>query len=496
VLSHRPDAAATGTTRDPWARRVLAAALVVAAVRLVHLGTWSLWLDEVYTFTDARNPIATRHPLGYRLFAAYYGLLGGTPGEAALRLPSALAGWLCVPLCAWALRPLVGRRAAAVAALFVALSPWHVYWSQNARFYTSIQALGLAGGGLVVRGLLGGRAAAVLGGGACLAVAALVHPTAALLGAGLLVAPWLVRAVGAWPAGGARGRAWTALGGLAVAAVFGGSLWMLDIWRGWERRQGEPSLVHLVLSLGYLFTPMLGLALVVGAWRALRARRDPAWLLLAIDAVALGAALGASLFLRVSAQYVFVLLPWLAGLAALPFVRMAGHGPRRGATPLDAEAAAGARPGALALAGLALVVAPLAVETGLYFGWRHGDRPRWREAYRHVFENRRPTDLVLGMQAPVAEYYLAPTTPNLRRWTRVTPLDAPRAQLPERWARYGRRTWFVVNAEQLEDWPDRRRDEMRRLIDEELSLQAAFEVPWTPRDLDVRVYLWNGSAPP
>ena len=143
-----------------------------------------------------------------------------------------------------------------------------------------------------------------------------------------------------------------------------------------------------------------------------------------------------------------------------------------------------------------LVAAPGLVETALYFGVRNGDRPRWREAYVYVFEHRAPDDLVLGMDAPVAEYYLDPAARDLRDWKAVTWLDDWRSRLPLEWARYGRRVWFVVNEVQLDDWTAQdtsreNRAEVERILREECVRVASFEVPLTPRDLDVHVYVTN-----
>ena len=141
-----------------------------------------------------------------------------------------------------------------------------------------------------------------------------------------------------------------------------------------------------------------------------------------------------------------------------------------------------------------LVALPGLLETALYFTVRNGDRPRWREAYAYVFEHRGPDDLVLGMDAPVAEYYLNPGSYALRRWTEVTWLDDFRSRLPLDWARYDRRIWFVVNRTQLDDWtrqPASRenRGEVERILRDECVEAATFTLPLTPRDLDVEVYV-------
>ena len=132
---------------------------------------------------------------------------------------------------------------------------------------------------------------------------------------------------------------------------------------------------------------------------------------------------------------------------------------------------------------------PGILETGLYFGARNGDRPHWREAYQYVFEHREPGDLILGMEAPVGEYYLDPGKTDLRQWRQVVYLDKWRTHLADDWSRYPRRTWFVVNREQMQDWPAQDRVRMERTLEDDCIQLERFAISWTPRDLDVFVYL-------
>ncbi len=484
----RPEA----RTRDPLVLGFLGLALVLAGLRFVSLSTWSLWLDEALTLADVDGG-GEVNPVGYRLFGWFYGLHDGRPDEAWMRLPAALLGCASILATAWAFRPFLGARAAAVAAFLVASSAWHLYWSQNARFYTLAQTLALVGGGALLRGLYGGSTWRTALGLLALLLAAATHPSAAFLVGPLLCVPWLVRWLDWVPPEAARARAWRILSATGLVALVLGSGWALRAWFRWEARQGTGSLLHFAKTAGYLVTPTLGLAFLVGALR--RGREQASFVPLLSTVLALAAATLASLFVRVSAQYVFVLLPWIAAGAALAIV----PGPR--SAEREAARAPETLAGRLRLVLLALLVAlPGLVESGLYFGLRRGDRPRWREAYAYVFEHRGTDDLVLGMDAPVAEYYLNPGALRLREWSAVTWLDDWRSRLPLDWRRYGRRTWFVVNAAQLDDWtgqPTSRgnRAEFERILREECVRVASFEIPLTPRDLDVHVYVTREPEP-
>lgn len=457
---------------------LLAAALVLGAARLWHLGTWSLWLDEAFTLADAWHREDIANPLGYALFRLFYGAADGRPSEFQLRLPAALFGWATIAATYWAVRPYLHRRVAAGAALIVACSTWHLYWSQNARFYTLAQLAGIVAGGLVLRGLWRPSWARFVLGFVLVAFAALVHPSVAFVGAGLLLAPLVLRVQDHFEPDEEMGGVWRAHFFIALVAAFGASGWLFEVWYSWDTKKGGGSPLHFVLATGFSVTPALGLGFLVGCLHLLRRPRGPALLVGLVALFALGTALLLSFLARVSAQYVFALLPWIAIVAALPLAEPEPPAPPRPAPRWK-------------LAYLALVVGPMLVETTLYYTVRNGDRPPWREAYEFVYDHREEHDLVLGMEVPVAEYYLHPRKDDLRRWKEVLWLDRYRARVPFDWARYPRRIWLVVNREQLEDWEREDREAMQRFLDEECRVAARFPVPWTPRDLDVEVLVYE-----
>ena len=114
-----------------------------AALRLWHLGAKSLWLDEGATVALART--SWRHFAwvwwhGEASLQTIYFLLmrawvHGGLSEAWLRLPSALFGIASIPLLYIVARKLMAEPAALAAAALLAVSPAHVYYSQEARGY-------------------------------------------------------------------------------------------------------------------------------------------------------------------------------------------------------------------------------------------------------------------------------------------------------------------------------------------------------------------------
>jgi len=133
-------------------RRLLFWGLVIAGgvLRLVGLGTKCLWVDEI-------NALFVSEDLG-RIFEycrgghepplrylAIWLLQRASNPDFAVRLPAAVFGALSVGLMFHVGEKIRDRRVGTVAALFLMLSPWHLYHSQDARYYAVMLFLALAG---------------------------------------------------------------------------------------------------------------------------------------------------------------------------------------------------------------------------------------------------------------------------------------------------------------------------------------------------------------
>ncbi|MCY2961677.1 MAG: glycosyltransferase family 39 protein [Planctomycetota bacterium] len=481
-MGRSPAEAPPGVCADRFARGLLAAALVLGLLRFLRLSEWSLWIDESLTWADAHHGIEggeIRNPLGYRLIAWTVDLLGGTPSEFSLRILPAVAGWLCIPATFCAFRGLFGERRAAVASLLVAVSSWHLYWSQNARFYTLSQLALLLGAWTLFAALARGRSVVAVLGIAIAAGGALFHPSAVLLLPALALAPLLLERLGRGvaPAVGRAPRV------LALVALLGGVLgigWILKTWDTYAYQKGQEStlaaagasIAHFAKTTGFFVTPLLATAVLCGGWFAWRSRRGPEAFAVLVVASTLLFALVASALVRVSAQYVFVVLPWIALVAALPVGNgLAGPFGRRGE-----------------MAWILVLALPALATCGLYMTVRRGERPPWREAYDHVANARGPGDQIFGMEASVGEFYLAPGNTDLRRPTALTWLDYFHARIPEHWAAKGRRAWYVVNPEQFAGWDPRDAAEFQRFLRDECRLDAVWPLYVESRDLSVWVY--------
>jgi len=141
----------------PWFHAVRRPAVVLLAItllgmllRMARLTFQPLWWDEGYSVYFATNPLGAmlsqtaldiHPPLYYVLLHGWTGLLG--PSPLALRLMSVAIGTLTLPLTYVAGRWLAGRRAGLLTAFLLAVSPMHVFYSQEVRMYGLVAFLGM-----------------------------------------------------------------------------------------------------------------------------------------------------------------------------------------------------------------------------------------------------------------------------------------------------------------------------------------------------------------
>ena len=124
--------------------------LVAGVLRLLELDRQSLWMDEVLTVMSSRTSPASillDPPVDPNIPPLYYLLMWALrsmgDGEAALRLPSVVAGALSVPLMYVVAASWLGRSIGLLSALLLAVSPIHVWYSQEARPYALLIFLAL-----------------------------------------------------------------------------------------------------------------------------------------------------------------------------------------------------------------------------------------------------------------------------------------------------------------------------------------------------------------
>lgn len=137
---------------------VAALALGALFLRLVALAHQAIWVDEAFTLAYAgvfdtmylRRLLLNLNGPFYALLLHYWSTCLGT-GEWALRSLSAFLGAAAIPALYWALKPLGRPRVAWTACLLLALSPFHVWYSQEIRSYVLLMLMAVISTGAFLR---------------------------------------------------------------------------------------------------------------------------------------------------------------------------------------------------------------------------------------------------------------------------------------------------------------------------------------------------------
>ncbi len=402
---------------------LLALALVVAVggrLRFRNLGAESLWLDEAATWLQSRGDLVhlltstaneNYPPLHNLLVLISIRLFG--EAEWALRLPSALAGTLNI-IAIYGLGTLLGGRVAGLfAALFLALSGFHIWYSQEARMYAVLALAATLFAAMAIRFMTaGGRPAPGWMQAAGIALL-YTHPYGALT--------WLSIIAGIAVAGRMQPRPWRqGLGTLLRKQILVGLAflpWALNLARRaivveqngfWIQYPTPGYVLNQVLAVA---SGPFGLALIVAGTAAAlfaagRAGEEPGprqrSLAIRPAVAALGlwafgpAALGLLASLTVEpvflARYLIASLPPLLLLAAMGWGRAAGN------------------PVRLVLAGAAATaMAVVALLTG-----SPGQREQWRDVGSYLAENVQPSDCLIVARPYVYNVlrYYYPTQPE------------------------------------------------------------------------------------
>jgi uncharacterized membrane protein len=125
--------------------------LLGAVLRFYGLGFQSLWSGELASWDISTRETISQvvgsvrsddHPPLYFLILRFTQWIFGD-SEWALRLPSVLAGWLCIPAIYFLGKRLYSEREGIIAALFLAVFWAPIYYSQEARVYSMLILLSI-----------------------------------------------------------------------------------------------------------------------------------------------------------------------------------------------------------------------------------------------------------------------------------------------------------------------------------------------------------------
>ena len=436
--------------------------VIAAGLRFYKLGEWSFWGDEAFTLgakEDGFNYSFLRRSLAtdlIRLTTAYLGV-----SEWNARLVPALIGILTIPLTYYPTRRMFGTGTALLAAIFLAISPWHLYWSQNARFYILLLLF-------YSMGLLAFHIAMEEDRPWLLVGSLLLFGFAARE---RLIALFFVPVIGVYlvliwllpfekPKGFRPRNLVLIFAPAAIAGIFfaGPYLANLGAWFGGFGRINTNPFWMLAGTVYYIGLPIV----IIAAFGFLYwfSRKNRGVLLFGLNAfLPLAAIVVLSTFHYAANRYVFITLTsWLL-LAALAirelFKNIEGLGR------------------ILAFGALMLVILVSFSEDILYFQYQNGNRDNWKAAIHYIETQRQDGDIVVSANTDISDYYLDEQTKSLYNWE--PPLSNGH-----------NRVWIIEDMNVAELQP-----QMLSWIKENTREQARFDVHVQARIFKMRVYLFD-----
>ncbi|MEX0653654.1 MAG: glycosyltransferase family 39 protein [Phycisphaeraceae bacterium] len=465
---------------------LLGATLLGAGLRLYQLDRPSFWADELYSLrsiTDEQPP-----PL-WRILshsATWAGLqftgadLAAADRDApelwqslginhfAARIGPALIGVLTIPLLAFAGRRVLGDRGAILLALLVAVLPWHIEWSQNARFYVPLFLFYGLSVLLYFDATTRYSRARLVMAMLCFVLAFMHHPPGIFL-AGVFAADWLA----SW---GMRQRPRLgAFGYISVAVAVGLCLAVLIIdmntmAAGYNRLEGQPrghSVAMLLAGTAYLVHPVVIACAGFAGWLLLarRERLGSYLLLAALVPLAVLIWFSATDRMFVHVRYGFMASIGYVALTAIALDRLyALAAPRFGRVFAAAPAVA--------------VLIPLLMVDGFYHSGGYGFRSRWDEGFQYVQQHAGPEATVATNFTLAGRYYTQRADlVGFPASAEALEAMAEAAEGP---------VWLVTAVESAQG------AEEQQWIDDVANLQAYFDTRIEQPFSSIRVYRYEG----
>ncbi|HEX7976833.1 MAG TPA: glycosyltransferase family 39 protein [Anaerolineales bacterium] len=438
--------------------------LLALALRLVKLGSWSLWIDEAleinYAQEALRNFFAAPR-LSLLAIGAVFRLFPIT--EWSARLAPTLVGAITIPVLYFPIKKLFGAGVALLAVFLLTISPTHLFWSQNARFYTFLLIFyALAQFAfffwletdrfwlLIVTGLFFGLAALER------MVAGFLAPVVVLYFVALLALPF------GKPAG-FRWRNIIILVGVGVAGLLFvifkmGVLTDFSIYILGHEQNPFRVFLSVVYDVG---VPLFLFALIGGAYLIFQKSRIGLYLLIGAVAPVVLLVLIAP-FTQAFSRYVFITLPNWVILGAVA------------AKEIFAQAQKNAR--ILAVGVLLILVVDAFSQDMLYYGFQNGNRQDFKGAFGLVQQEKMPDDLVISTSPQVGDFYLGQGVADSQK------LDLNSL------TQSGRRAWFVIDNRVFVS------PELQKFLDQKTQLMGVYDVYMPGKNMTMRDYLYSPSA--
>lgn len=424
--------------RHPWLPYglLILITLFAAGLRFYKLGEWSFWIDEIYTINHATSHFSSLDlildhipphrnwvPLSV-IFTAQAMNIWGIQ-EWSARFVSAVVGVLTIPLLYLPLRKITSHRVALVAMLLLAVSEWHLFWSQNARFYTSLLLFYSLALFVFYFAIERDRPAYLIIFYIFFYMALSERIIAVLIIPVVIAYLLLLWLLPFEKPAGFKIRNILIFSAPIIAfllyevflfATTGDFIFASDI-----DLLAPPidSPIRLLIVIAFsIGIPILCLALFSGLYLFMKKDRAGMFFLVAAVLPPLLIAL-ANPFVFTVERYAFMSLLFWMVLAAGGVVSIFTFAGRQGRL--------------LALGVLFILLAQAAGQGLLYYQINHGNRLNWRESVNYVRERMQDEDVIVSTRAPLAAYYLGEDVLDFQ------------VLLPQDFEKINKPTWFIMD---------------------------------------------------
>jgi mannosyltransferase len=441
--------------------------ILACALRFYKLGEWSFWIDEIKTIDAAQDPAVNNFSwpsISLMLIGTTLKVLGIS--EWSARLTPAVIGILTIPILYLPIRKLFGAGVALIASILLAVSPWHLFWSQNARFYTSLMLLYTLALLFFYFALEEDRPGYILLSLFLLALAAVERFIALFFVPVVLIYLLLLKIVRNETPPGLRERnlVFMALAGIVIGilevyslASTGGSRFFGSLEWFFIYRIDDPFrlLSFISFSIGI---PLMCFAFFGGVY--LLAQKNRAGLFLFIAAVVpVVLLLLLNPFIFTKDRYIFIALPsWII----------------LGAVGINEILAETKNPGKVLALGLLFVfLADAAGSNLLYYQVNNGNRRDWKGAFTTVKKMSNNGDEYVSFWPDFGPYYLGH---RIIPWETIDSKSVIES---------GKRFWFVLDSETV--WAN---SKMKSWVERNAELVEVMYLR-TPDDFYLRIYLYD-----
>jgi mannosyltransferase len=446
--------------------------LLAAAIRFYKLGQWSFWGDEYITVGRALglfegglgrlSPSLLVTNISFNLFGV---------NEWTARLAAALAGVVSIPVLYGLVKREYNAQLALIASILLAVSSWHLYWSQNARFYTTLLLFYTLALFFFYWALEEDRSLYMILSLVFFGLAAVERLIAAFFIPIVLI--YLLFLKIGW-FGTPRGLRWRNLAIYLVPGIFffvflvatNSAFRSVDTWSARFSFVNNNPLWLLSGIAFYIGIPLLIMA-AVGAANLLQ-RFDRFGLLLTLGfVVPLVSIVLTSLFTYSANRFIFPALTSVIVLAAVAIYELWRQTQGQGKL--------------VALAVLLIMVIMPMADNMLYFVYQNGNRDNWRAAIEFVASEMDAEDRVAIVNAPLGEYYLKHRPIDMHHLER----DGLGAITENQGS-----TWFILDLTAPDKTP-----KITKWVRENALFVQDFDVVVSARRYPMEIYKYTNSIP-